>query len=205
MKKCLLAVVCVCLVFGANSFAQQDVAGDASRLELLGQFKQAATLLSTALQDQSLPAAERNKLAFELDRLDRIKQDFPLTKDALFTSLKDSVKGLTAEEYEQWIKEGRFDYRDIDGARFFMGDSVRNLYMRYPDLDARRIRPKDTTSLDQARLESIRAIKQASAAAKSPYVLPKRFHVTMSVAAEADAAPASETIRAWIPKGISTC
>jgi transglutaminase-like putative cysteine protease len=199
MKKCLLAVVCICLVFGANSFAQQDVAGDASRLELLGQFKQAATLLSTALQDQSLPAAERNKLAFELDRLDRIKQDFPLTKDALFTSLKDSVKGLTAEEYEQWIKGGRFDYRDIDGTRFFMSDSVRNLYMRYPDLDARRIRPKDTTSLDQARLESIRAIKQASAAAKTPYVLPKRFHVTMSVAAEADAAPASETIRAWIP------
>ena len=82
--------------FGATCFAQQDVAGEASRLELQGQFKQAATLLSTALQDKSLPAAERNKLAFELDRLDRIKQDFPLTKEALFTDLKDSVKSLTA-------------------------------------------------------------------------------------------------------------
>src|ERR1035437_280565 len=146
IKQRLLAVVCLCLVFGASCFAQQNVASEASRLELQGQFKQAAALLSTALQDKSLPAAERNRLAFELDRLDRIKQDFPLTKEALFTDLKDSVKNLTLEEYEQWLKEGRFDYRDIDGTRFFMGDSVRNLYMRYHDLDARRIRPKDTAS-----------------------------------------------------------
>jgi transglutaminase-like putative cysteine protease len=199
MIKRLLAVVCVCLVFGANCFAQQDVAGAASRLELQGQFKQAATLLSTTLQDKSLPTAERNRLAFELDRLDRIKQDYPLTKEALFTDLKNSVKNLAREEYEQWLKEGRFDYRDIDGTRFFMGDSVRNLYMRYADLEARRIHPKDTASLDQARLESIRAIKQATSAAKTPYVLPKRFQVTMSVTAKADAAPAGETIRAWIP------
>ena len=40
-----------------------------------------------------------------------------------------------AEEYAQWLKEGRFDYRDIDGTRFYMGDSVRNLYMRYPELE----------------------------------------------------------------------
>ncbi len=199
MIKRLLAALCVCLVLGTACFAQQDVAGAASRLELQGQFKQAATLLSTALQDKSLAAAGKKKLAFELDRLDRIKQDFPLTKESLFTDLKDSVKNLTPEEYEQWLKEGRFDYRDIDGTRFYMGDSVRNLYMRYVELNARRIHPKDTASLDEARLESVRAIKQAALAAKTPYVLPKRFDVTMSVTAKADAAPAGETIRAWIP------
>ena len=160
---------------------------------------QAASLLTTALEDKSLPANDRKKLEFELDRLDRIKQDFPLTKEALFADLKESVKDLTAEEYEQWLKEGRFDYRDIDGTRLFMGDSVRNLYMRYPELDARRLHPKDTAPLDKARLESVRAIKQAASAAKTPYVLPKRFQVTMTVTAKADAAPAGETIRAWIP------
>ncbi len=87
MIKRLLAALCVCLVLSAACFAQQDVAAAASRLTQ-GQFKQAATLLSTALQDKSLPAAERDKLAFELDRLDRIKQDFPLTKEALFTDLR---------------------------------------------------------------------------------------------------------------------
>ena len=36
-------------------------------------------------------------------------------------------------------------------------------------------------------------------AEKTPYVLPKTFHVTMNVTAAANAAPAGETIRAWVP------
>ena len=199
MRKSFFAAGCACLLFTSDSFARQDTAGEASRLELLGQFKQAASLLTAAIQDKSLPPSERKRLEFELDRLDRIKQDFLLTQEALFEDLKESVKNLTAEEYEQWLKESRFDYRDIDGTRFFMGDSVRNLYMRFPELNGRRVHPKDTAPLDKAHLESVLAIKQAASAAKTPYVLPKRFQVSMTVTAKADAAPAGETIRAWIP------
>jgi hypothetical protein len=162
MKKCLLAAVCICLVFAANGFAQQDVASEASRLELQGQFKQAATLLSTAQRDKSLSVAERNRLAFELDRLDRIKQDYPLTREVLFTDLKDSVKGLTAEEYVQWIKGGRFDYRDIDGTRFFMGDSVRNLYRRRrPGPGAPGEHPRDQTGI-RCREDALRSAQALS-------------------------------------------
>ena len=199
MRKGFIAAGCACLLFAANSNARQDIAGEANRLELLGQFKQAAGLLTAAIQDKSLPSPERKRLEFELDRLDRIKEDFPLTKEALFADLKESIKKLSVEEYEQWLTEGRFDYRDIDGTRFYMGDSVRNLYMRYSELNGRRLHPKDTASLDNPRLESIRAIKQAASSAKTAYVLPKRFRVTMTVTAKADAAPAGETIRAWIP------
>ena len=80
-----------------------------------------------------------------------------------------------------------------------MGDSVRNLYMRYPGLNGRRPHPRDTTSLDKARLESVLAIQQAALAEQTPYVLPKRFRVTMTVTAQANAAPAGEAVRAWIP------
>jgi transglutaminase-like putative cysteine protease len=199
MRKRLLAVLCLSLMVGAARPAWEDAAADASRLELQGQFKQAASLLTQALQDKALPAAERDKLEFELDRLSRIKQDFPLTKDGLFAELKGSVKDLTAPEYEQWLKEGRFDFRDIDTTRYFMGDSVKNLYMRYPALNGRRLRPRDTAAMEKARMESIHAIKRAALAEKTPYVLPKRFHVTMVVNAMANAAPAGEIIRAWVP------
>ena len=199
MKMRFLTTVCLSLAFGVTCLARQDAAVEASKLELQGQFKQAAAQLSAALNDKSLPSAERQKLEFELDRLNRIKQDFPLTKDELFAGLKDSVKSTTPAEFEQWLKEGRFDYRDIDGTRYYMGDSVRNLYMRYPELEARRIHPKDSAQLEKARMESIHSIKSAALAAKTPYILPKRFHVTMTVTAKADAAPAGETIRAWVP------
>jgi transglutaminase-like putative cysteine protease len=199
MEKRTLATISLCLLFGVACFGQQDAAAGAGRLELQGNFKQAGALFTQALQDKSLPAAQRQKLQFELDRLERIELDFPLTKEALFKELKASIKGLTTAEYEQWLKEGRFDYRDIDGNRFFMGESVRNLYMRYPELNTRRLRPRNTASLDQARIKSVRAIKQAASAARTPYVLPKRFEATMTVTAKADAAHAGETICAWMP------
>ena len=199
MKTRLLSTVCLSLILAAPCVARQDTAAEASKLELQGQFKQAAGLLSTALKEASLPSTERQKLEFDLDRLSRIKQDFPLTKEELFTELKDSVKNITADEFEQWLKQGRFDYRDIDGARYYMGDSVRNLYMRYPELNARRLHPKNSAPLEKARMESIHSIKSAAVAEKTPYVLPKRFQVTMTVTAKANAAPVGETIRAWLP------
>ncbi len=180
-------------------FAQEQVLEQANQLELQGHFKQAAGLLANALEDKALPAARRQQFEFELDRLERIRQDFPLTKEALFAELKKSVRNLTAGEYEQWIKEGRFDSREIDGKRYFMARSVSNLYFCYPELNARRTPPKDTSSLERARVENTAAIKRAARTEKKPYVLPKRFHATMTVTADANVAPAGETIRAWIP------
>jgi transglutaminase-like putative cysteine protease len=138
-------------------------------------------------------------LEFELDRLERIKKDFPYTKEELFAELKDSVKNLTAEEYNRWLTEGRFESREIDGQRYFADTSVNNLYFRYPELNPRRTPPKDTTALQKARLESCTVIRQAALAGKTPYVLPKRFHVTMTVTTKPTAAPAGEIIRAWLP------
>jgi transglutaminase-like putative cysteine protease len=199
MRKIILAAACVSLLFAANCLARQDVAGDANRLELQGQFKQAASLLTTALRDQSLPATERKRLEFELDRLERIRKDFPNTKDELFAELKGSVKDVTADEYDRWLAEGRFDSREIDGKRYFVNTGVSDLFFRYPELDARRTPAKDTAVMQKARLESVTAIRKAALAEKTPYVLPKRFHVTMTVTAKASAAPAGQIIRAWLP------
>jgi transglutaminase-like putative cysteine protease len=199
MKKIFLAAVCLCLLVSANCLAQQNVAGEASRLELQGQFKQAASLLTTALQNKALPAAERKTMAFELDRLERIKKDFPNTKAELFAELQGAVKDLTAAEYDAWLAEGRFESREIDGTRYYANTSVSNLFFRYPELNARRIPPKDTTTLQKARLESVTAIRKAALAEKTSYVLPKRFHVTMTDIAKPTAAPAGEIIRAWLP------
>ena len=66
MKKTFLAAVCVCLLFGANCLArqEQDAGSATGLLELQGQFKQAASLLTIALLNNSLPATERKHLEF---------------------------------------------------------------------------------------------------------------------------------------------
>ncbi|HEY1790983.1 MAG TPA: transglutaminase-like domain-containing protein [Verrucomicrobiae bacterium] len=170
----------------------------AAQLELDGQFVVASNLLGAALA-AAPPGAQHKQIEFELDRLDRIRQDFPLSQDDLFNALQQSVSGLTSAEFEQWVREGRFDSRVIDGRRWFMRSSVSNLYFRYPALYARRMDGLDRTNLVNAFLASCRAIKQAALSEGTSCVLPKRFDMTMTITANADVVPAGNVIRAWLP------
>ena len=151
------------LVLLTGAIAGEQLTIDAaSQLELQGKFKEAARQLNFALTNQSLNDSARFELAFELDRLERIRKDYPLTKEKLFARLKESVRDLTEKEFEGWIAEGWFDSREFDGERRFMVSSVSNLFFRHADLNSRRLPPKDTTKHDQASLETCRAIKAAA-------------------------------------------
>jgi len=200
-RRSLYALICLSLVYAVGCFAQQrrQVLDQAVRLELAGDFQQASALVLGALSAQSLSPPDRKELEFELDRLERIKKDFPLTQKQLLAELKKSVKGLTTVEFEQWVSEGRFDSREIDGQRRFMISSVSNLFFRYPSLNPRRIPPKATAAVDLQHWETCMEIQKAAIAASQPYVLPKRFQVQMSVKAYANAAPDRELIHAWLP------
>jgi len=176
--------------------AQTTVLDQANHLESDGRFKEAALLLQLARERHDEP---RQQLEFALDRLHRIKLDFPYTESSLFAELKKSVRNLTSQEYEQWVREGRFDSHQIDGERRFMVASVSNLFFRYPELYARRLPQKNSAEVERHHLEVCEAIKKSAQEEHQPYVLPKRFQVTMTVTANADTAPAGETIRAWLP------
>lgn len=199
MKRLLPAVVCVAALMGAPAWAQRETLKAVNQLELQGHFKETAALLGRTLSEPALLPADRKLLELELDRLTRIKQDFPLTKETLFAALKDVVQGLSAAEFERWIDEGRFDSREIDAERRFMSASVANLFFRYPELNPRRQPPRDTTPQERLRWETCAAIKRAAQAEHKPYVLPKRFHSTLTVTAAPNAAPDGELIRAWLP------
>jgi transglutaminase-like putative cysteine protease len=194
----LLAFLIICSMPSILSADTTDGAlAKASQLEIDGQFVAASNVLNTALATS--PGPQRKQIAFELDRLSRIYQDFPLSRDDLFIALQLSVNGLTTNEFDQWIREGRFDSRVIDGKLWFMRASVANLFFRYPELNPRRINGPDRTKLVHAFLASCRAIKQAALSQGTPYVLPKRFDITMTVAANADVVPGGNIIRAWLP------
>jgi transglutaminase-like putative cysteine protease len=204
MKHVLLKVLCIVSIWivvicGPSVLGQQELLARGSQLELQGRFKEAAAQFSAALEDKSVPTVDRKLLQFELDRLDRIKKDFPYTKTTLFTELTKSVKDLARSEYEHWVNEGRFDSREIDGQRWFMTSSVGNLFWRYPELSSRRIPQKDTSAIEKRHWESCVEIQKAALAEHKPYVLPKRFRVAMAVTAAANATPEDETIRAWLP------
>lgn len=183
----------------ATSWAQYSATQLAEALELRGDLKGAARILAEALNSKPQSETQRKECAFELDRLERIRKDYPFSKDELFVALKKSVRDLTEDEFDLWIAEGRFDSREIDGEPRFMGSSVSNLFFRHLELNPRRLPPKDTTKHDLANWETCVTIKRAARQEKRPYVLPKQFNAVMTVTVESDAVPPGEVIRAWLP------
>lgn len=198
MKPRILSAAFVSLL-AASLLAQSSALQQANDLETRGRFKDAAAALTAALRAPALSPADRKQLEFELDRLERIKKDFPFTKAGLFAQLQQAVRGLTPEEFDAWVAEGRFDSREIDGQRFYMSASVSNLFFRYPELSARRLPHKDSASLERKHWETCMEIEAAARTEKKPYVLPKRFQVSMTVTTKPNAAPPGEIVRAWLP------
>jgi hypothetical protein len=170
----------------------------ANQLELDGRFTEASAVLKHSLAEDLSPALRR-QTEFEFDRLMRIRRDFSLTREALFTDLQQSVRGLTRNEFDQWVRDGRFDSRPIDGQQWFMHSSVSNLFFRYPELNSRRLDAQDDSAAQKSRLQLCRAIRLAALRQGKPYVLPKRLDATMSVTVHANAVPAGQIIRAWLP------
>ena len=199
MKLFRALILSVSLLAATVGAAENKIISQTDQLEAQGRLKEAAEVLTRALAENPPGAADHKLLEFELDRLERIRKDYRLTREALFNELKDSVKDVTADEFTRWIAEGRFDVREIDGELRFMNSSVSNLYCRHAELEARRIRAKDTAQFEKAVLATCQSVQQAARSEAKPYVLPKRFRTTMTVTAKANAAPDGEIIRAWLP------
>lgn len=205
MNRCRIKIFFITValaLLALNGFADvQETLTAANQLAEAGDFKQAATLLASALQNSgtNFSTAERKQIAFQFDLLTRIKKDYSLTEPELYDAIDQSLTGLTKDEFARWLKEDRFDTRTFNGVRYFVGTSVSNLYFRHPELNARRRAPKDDAANQKAMLENCRAIKSAAVREDKPYVLPQRYKATMTVTAEKNAVPAGEVIRAWLP------
>lgn len=182
-----------------SSSTSTELMGRAAEFEQSGQFAEAESLLARAAQDPAFNETERRALDFARERLLRIRREYQLTQDDLFNDLQKSIRGLTLREFEQWVRNGRFDSRIIDGVRRFANPSVSNLFFRYPALNARRINAVDSSPEHHACLATAQSIRAASQETGQPIVLPKRLEVTMSATIKPNSVAPGTIIRAWLP------
>jgi len=189
-----ITLICCLLLLGCS---QKSVKQEAAELEHQGKFRESEALLRNALGRSS--GSSQDTLLFEIDRLRRIRLDFTLTEEKLLPQLQRALKDVTPEEFDRWVSEGKFDSRIIDDTLRFMNSSTANLFKRNPEFNGRRVHPVDASAYHRGLWETAQEILRAREKSGSPYVLPKRFAVRMTVEADSGAVPAGETIRAWIP------
>ncbi|GAB4324923.1 MAG: transglutaminase domain-containing protein [Candidatus Sumerlaeia bacterium] len=178
--------------------AQMERIGD---LQEQGRLEEADALVKKALAGEGLTADQQAALNFELERSRRIRGDYTLSEDELFEALKDAERGipdLTREEFDAWVREGRFDMKTIGGERRFFSPSRSNLFFRWPELRARKAKPAGT-EYERFLLKHVREIKAAWRRDAQITVPPHRFWLTMRISVDAGAVPEGETIRCWMP------
>jgi hypothetical protein len=109
------------------------------------------------------------------------------------------VREFTEAEFEQWLREGRFEQRMIDGEQRFLNVSVSNLFFRHAELEARRLKLAEKAGLAGAYYENAMDIRAAARARRQPYAQPKRFRVRMTLTVATHAVTVGENVRAWLP------
>ena len=179
--------------------AQTDIAS-IMRLIDAGQFKAAEARIAADLRSPALSASARTDLQFQRERMRRILLDFTLDADALKARVRTDIPDLSDAEFARWNAAGLFEQQLIDGRTLYFKRAPGNLFRLSPEAVARRA---VQTPISDGPMETLndhqRAIYHTALAERRSSVLPHRVRMTQTLSVNADAVPAGETVRAWIP------
>ena len=185
--------------FGANGTGGKAVTPIIAQIDA-GHFKAADTAITGALAQPGLSADTRNALAFQRERMRRILLDFTLSADDVKARVRKQIPDLSDAEFAKWNAAGLFEHQVIDGRTLYFKRSPGNLFRLSPEAVARRA---VQTPIGDGPLEALndhpRAIYKTALAEHRSSVLPRRLRMTQTLTVDADAVPAGETVRAWIP------
>lgn len=135
----------------------------------------------------------------ERDR--RIAIDFSRDSAYIIDYLSDYYPELTAEQVAAWEASKALESRVINGEKRYFRNAGRNLFRI--DKDARKVyeeitkpeRDADDLYLDAYLPKVVEAVRTSG----ENLVMPVSYVITYRLTVDADAVPAGETIRAWMP------
>lgn len=146
----------------------------------------------------SLSDTKRRAMEYEIERSERIRRDYSLTRERLLSFLEDGIEGITPEEFETWVERGLFDWKMIDGEERFVGPSRSNLFFRNPDIRERRLSPPSDRG-PRFLLDHVRRVRGELNHKNQVTAHPRRFVVRMNIRVLPDTVPEGEIIRCWMP------
>jgi transglutaminase-like putative cysteine protease len=197
----LLWAVIACGVAAVQAAPVPPSVGQVSALVDTGDFKAAEAGIAEALGQPGLPSDEQRAYAFQRERMRRILLDFKLDVDDVEARVRMQIPDLTDAEFAKWNAAGLFEHQVIDGRTLYFNRSPSNLFRLSKEALSRRD-PK-LSPISDGPMESLnaqqRAIRDAALAGHNSSVLPLRLRMTQKLTVDADAVPAGETVRAWIP------
>ena len=165
-----------------------------------GRFTEAESAIAQSIAAPAVSAETKTALLFQRERMRRILLDFTLDADQVKAQIRKQIPGLRDEEFARWDASGLLEYQVIDGRKLYFNRAPSNLFRLSSEARARR---QTQTPLVDGPMETANAhhreVRDAALAQHATNAGSRRLRVTQSLTVDADAVPAGETVRAWIP------
>ena len=163
-------------------------------LSLLG----ALTLVSCA--DQEPKPVE--SYSWEEDLAYRIGVDFCRNEEQIRDYISRYIPDVSDEQMRKWEESKALECMVLDGEKRYFRNAGPNLFRIDKECNEIKNGPAtgDPSGGEETQEErDINAIMQAVEQSGNSVVEPKRFRITYSLTVDADAVPAGEVVRCWLP------
>ena len=124
---------------------------DIAHLKGAGEYELALRLIDRRLAGQ-LPAMLRARLETERLFLQRLPRAYTLTEADAVAEMRRSVPDFTAQEWQEYLLDGKLDFIYYHGQRLYHEDTCASLLKTQRALNARALAPYDE---QKPRLEAV--------------------------------------------------
>jgi transglutaminase-like putative cysteine protease len=165
-----------------------------------GRFRDAEARIAADLAHPGLDGEQRRALLFERERMRRILLDFDLDAAQARAKLRKQIPDLTDAEFDEWDAAGLLESMAIDGRKRYFDRAPSNLFRLSAEARARRaVQVPFVDSPYEKPHAHHREVRTQALTTGKRSIAPRRVRITQSLTVHADAVPAGETVRAWIP------
>ncbi|HEX9974853.1 MAG TPA: transglutaminase-like domain-containing protein [bacterium] len=166
-----------------------------------GEFAQAQKLMRQELATNlDIDPILKLNIAFQIERLDRIKNDFRKTKNDIIEYIKQYVPDVNEGDLARWEQEKSLEYMMIDGEKKYFNNAAPNLFRinkKLKEIKKKKSEPGAPSLYN--RLEDVRKIIQAAKESGNKFVNPVRARVNYALTIKKGAVPEGKIIRCWLP------
>lgn len=192
-KSLLALALSAILGLGAQA-ADSDWKTTVDQMIANGEFAKAEQLM------KKLPRDVRKSQAVRIDSLntiiDRIRKDFTLTPEEGLARIKKRVPNVTEDQLAHWKATRKLEVMNIDGKEWWFKKSVGNLWLLADEFAEDHAKDKEEDwreRRDQYR-QAMATIPDANGVRNW-----NTATILFTLDVEADAVPAGETLRVWMP------
>ncbi len=181
-------------------FLRLKMPKEIERLEELGKFHEAERLIKELLKRSQIRLEERDRFYFELMRLQVLRGEYSLNFNEALKKFKEEVPDITLDEFNELIRKGKIDCREIDGKTMFFKNFIYNFFKLNKDWKKRRVKREDPLR-EKARKALFKHQDRIVELTKDVggYVSCAKFRIRHTIRIKASALSRGEEVKVWIP------